>query len=364
MIQLLCTGLPELPEDYQPYQYAAHRLHRLEFVEQAHSIKIALVTEGEDLNLYKKFRKALYQMQYNAGSQNFVDLGGYKGGEAGLAELLDFLLKKGIFCVVIGRSNKLPVGLLKAYSHYLQPIRMAWVSSQIHLGSRTNPFVLHRLLEQYPDYLGQLNCIGYQSYFTDPEVLSKLRQYGFETQRLGQLQEQIQDVEPMLRHSHSLGFDLSAIAASQAPASRQPNPNGFTAQAACQIMRYAGMSDQLNSIGIYNYAPLEDHNGQTAMLLAQMFWYAVEGFQQRFGEVPPQMDQLTRYEVQLPVGQLPVSFFKSSRSERWWFYVFEKEESMALDHLDPLRLIPCSYQDYLISCEGDVPERILLALGG
>ena len=43
-------------------------------------------------------------------------------------------------------------------------------------------------------------------------------------------------------------------------------------------MRYAGLSDKITSVGIFEYNQNLDVNGQTAFLLAQMIWYFIEGF--------------------------------------------------------------------------------------
>lgn len=362
MIESLCSGQTMPPDYYQDYQYAAHLLQATDFDRYRDHIKIALITEGEDLLPYQKFRDALYLMQYNGCPHSFIDLGGYKGGEAGLAELIDFLDKKNILSIVVGQSPFIPKALLEAHSRKTHPIKMAWANASLDWGTVTSPSLLKLLLEKHPDYLAQLNCMGYQSYFVDPQLLTHLEQQLFETYRLGKLQEQMYEVEPMLRNVQAFGFNLSAIAAVHSPASLAPNPNGFSAKEACQIMRYAGMSDLLNQVALYTYEPEADKRGLSALLMAQMVWYLVEGYQQRAAEAPPILEQLIRYELQLPVGQLPVSFFKSTKTDRWWFYVFEEANQLSLDQIDPLQLQACSYQDYLTTCEGDVPERLLMAL--
>jgi formiminoglutamase len=362
MINSLCSGIPKLPHNPQDYQYGARLIFRPDFDQYADQIKIALVTEGEDLTPYAAFRQAFYKLAYNAPKHGFIDLGGYKGQEAGLTELLDLLHKKGIFTIVVGQSPHIPLALLEAHSHNTSAISMALADSCLDFGTEAAPSLLKKLLLKYPDYLGQLNFMGYQSYFVDKSALQFLQQQLFETYRLGKLQEQMHEAEPMLRNMSAFSFQLASIAAVHSPASHNPNPNGFKAQEACQIMRYAGMSDRMNSIALYGYAPEKDDAGLTAMLLAQMFWYAVEGFNQRTNEVPPVLEDLVRYELQLAVGHLPISFFKSNRTERWWFYVFEHGEQKAIEKLDIDRLYPCSYQDYLLTCEGDLPERIMMAL--
>jgi formiminoglutamase len=68
----------------------------------------------------------------------------------------------------------------------------------------------------------------------------------FDSYRLGQIRDNIQESEPIIRHADMLSFDFSAIKHSDAPANEVPQPNGFYSEEACQMMRYAGMNDKLN----------------------------------------------------------------------------------------------------------------------
>jgi hypothetical protein len=167
-------------------------------------------------------------------------------------------------------------------------------------------------------------------------------------------------VEPLVRDADMLSFDLSAIRQADAPALKGATPNGFTGEEACQICRYAGMSDRLSSIGIYNFNPVFDRNEQTAQLIAQMIWYFTEGFYNR------KDDKLTltekdfyRYIVHLEDGHHDLHFWKSRKSDRWWL-----EIAMVPDpgkkKAKPL-LVPCSYSDYRIASAGELPERWIKA---
>ena len=69
---------------------------------------------------------------------------------------------------------------------------------------------------------------------------------------------------------------LSEISFADAPANEN-SPNGFSGEEACMLTRYAGMSNQLSSIGIYGYEPQADVNELTAKQIAQMLWYFIDG---------------------------------------------------------------------------------------
>jgi hypothetical protein len=64
------------------------------------------------------------------------------------------------------------------------------------------------------------------------------------------VKENIEEMEPVIRNCQIFSFDINAIAHSFAP-SNTLSPNGFSGEEACVLMRYAGMSPNINSIGIY-----------------------------------------------------------------------------------------------------------------
>ncbi|OYY04378.1 MAG: hypothetical protein B7Y76_02535 [Sphingobacteriia bacterium 35-40-5] len=131
-------------------------------------------------------------------------------------------------------------------------------------------------------------------------------------------------------------------------------PNGFYGENACQIARYAGMNDKLSSIGFYEYNPAYDLNGQTAMLLAQMVWYFVDGFYNRKKEFPllPKSQYIT-YRAGLKDGSHELIFVKSKKSDRWWMQVpYPAGKSKNERH----HLVPCRYEDYQTANSGEMPD--------
>ena len=54
--------------------------------------------------------------------------------------------------------------------------------------------------------------------------------------------------------AHLLSFDVCSIANTYAPATTL-SPNGLEGEEACVLMRYAGMSPNINTVGIYGYDP-------------------------------------------------------------------------------------------------------------
>lgn len=108
-----------------------------------------------------------------------------------------------------------------------------------------------------------------------------MQKLNFDIHRLGQARSKMDDVEPIIRNADLVSFDIGAIRHSEAPGNANASPNGFFGDEACQLSRYAGISDKCTSIGIYELNPEFDPNNLTSHLVAQMVWCFADGFYNR-----------------------------------------------------------------------------------
>jgi hypothetical protein len=178
----------------------------------------------------------------------------------------------------------------------------------------------------------------------------------FDVYRLGSIRESLDEAEPLARDADMLTFDISSVRQADAPGCLQANPNGFYGEEVCKIMRYAGLSDKLSSIGFYEYNPACDMNGQTAKLIAQMIWYFIEGFYNRKNDHPHRdKSDYVKYTVSIKDHKDQLVFYKSKKSDRWWMDVPVKKNFKNV--YERHHLIPCSYGDYEIACRDDIPDR-------
>jgi hypothetical protein len=176
----------------------------------------------------------------------------------------------------------------------------------------------------------------------------------FDVNRLGDFYGNVAVSEPIIRNANLLSFDISAIRSSDACGNGNAGPNGFYGEEACQICRYAGMSDKLTSIGFYEFNPAYDSNGQTAMLLAQMIWYFIDGFYHRKKDFPLQpKSQFLIYRASLKDNTHELVFVKSKKTDRWWMQV---PYPVGNSKNERYHLVPCRYEDYQIAVSGDMPD--------
>lgn len=338
------------------------------------NFNIAIIGVGEERNSNNSgcatapnhVRKYLYRLTGFDTTTKIIDFGNLKIGATiddtyfALSSILEHLLKKNVLPIIIGGSQDLTYANFLAYKNLEQTVNLVSVDSKFDLGEADEELssdnFLTKILLQQPNYLFNYSNIGYQSYFADKEHLELISKLYFDAYRLGQVQKSIEEVEPIVRNADILSFDISAIRQSEAPANKNASPNGFYGEQACQITRYAGMSDKLTSIGFYEINPELDSNGQTAHSVAQMIWYFIDGFNNRKNDFPVgSRKTYLKYMVNMQDGENEVVFYKSDKSERWWMDVpYPSHNKIKFErHV----LVPCSYHDYKTACENEVPNR-------
>ena len=181
-----------------------------------------------------------------------------------------------------------------------------------------------------------------------------LNDLNFDSIRLGNVTSKIRNIEPILRNTDLLSFDLSAIRHSDMSANKYSSPNGLTGVEACKIMRYAGLSDKLSLLSICEYNQLLDLSGQSSQLISQMVWYFLDGVKSRKNELNPNIKNCIKYTVSFDDGKNEIIFYKSNLSARWWMGVpFKNLDSSNLDYY----FVACSYEDYEQANKGEIPNK-------
>lgn len=301
-------------------------------------------------------RRQLYQLHYWHTAVKLADLGNIKPG-AGLADsyaavktVLQELFSLNKTVVLLGGSHDLTLAQYFAYSAMGKQIEATCIDATIDLRSespvRSENFLMEMLTGE-PNFVKHYNHIAFQSYYVHPRMLETMDKLRFDCHRLGMVQERIDEMEPVLRNSHLVSFDISAIKYSDAPAN-QHSPNGLTGVEACTLCRHTGMSNQLSSFGIYGYRPELDVNELTARQIAQMLWYFIDGKNRAKQEVPLS-DTANYNEFHTVFAEVDTLFMQSKKTGRWWM------------RLPNDKMIPCSYTDYVHASHNEIPERWLRA---
>jgi formiminoglutamase len=301
-------------------------------------------------------RKELYQLHFWHKDVSITDMGNIKTGAtitdsyAAVKTVLAELLRLNKTVVILGGSHDITLAQYFAYKEINKIIEATCIDASINLRGespeRSENFLMEMLTSE-PNLIKHYNHIGFQSYFVHPRMLETMDKLRFDCYRLGVAKENMEEMEPVIRNTHLLSFDISAIKNSDAPASTQ-SPNGFSGEEACMLTRYAGMSNNISSFGIYGYLPQQDKHDLTAKQIAQMLWYFIDGKSRSKQEaVIEDRHQFNEYHCTLT--EVDTIFLQSKKTGRWWLQLPNK------------KFIACSYKDYANASQNEIPERWLRA---
>ncbi len=353
-------------ENYNPLQYGNTVLNFHTDNFEWEKIDVVLIGCGE--RRYSKentnwseghnaIRKAFYRMYQWLNDVTILDMGNIIQGatpedtKAALSTVLHELQQAGKLAVVIGGSQDLTMEQYQAFKKSEKMINAAAIDMLIDLEESetlNDKSYLMNLLTHAPNFVSHFSLIGFQSYYTNPKLLETLDKLRFDCFRVGKVRENIDAMEPILRDCDLLSIDLNALRYSDVPFLKNASPNGFAGDEICQLMRYAGMSGQMRSVGIYGYDNSEDTNGQGAEQVAQMIWYLVEGC--HIAKLEADFARKSEFEeYKFMFSNYDFTFIKSRRTGRWWI------------QLPDNNYIPCAYTDYLAATQNEIPERWLRA---
>ena len=308
------------------------------------------------INAADAIRKQLYQLHYWHTDVIIADIGNIKTGAtlndsyAAVKTVLAELLRMKKTVVILGGSHDITLAQYFAYKELQQVVEVTCVDATINLKGenplRSENFLLEMLTGE-PNLVKHYNHIGFQSYFVHPRMLETMDKLRFDCYRVGAARENLEEMEPVIRNTNLLSFDISAIKYSDSPASSE-SPNGFSGEEACILARFAGLSNKLNSFGIYGYLPQQDDKELTAKQISQMLWYFIDGKSRSKQEAAIEdRDYFNEYHSSFT--EVESVFLQSKKTGRWWMQLPNK------------KFIPCSYHDYVQASRNEIPERWLRA---
>ncbi|MBK6527024.1 MAG: formimidoylglutamase [Crocinitomicaceae bacterium] len=311
------------------------------------------------------FRKSFYSLYAGDWKSKIYDLGVVKPGKkvedtfAAVTEIIHELVKAKVTPVIVGGSQDLTLALYKGYQKLEQTVNILDIDASLDMGNPENPVSPHNWLSKIivhkPGYLFNYSLIGYQSYYVNPAEIALLDKMYFDSFRLGEFYADETMVEPIVRNADILSFDMNSIRSSDFRGNQKNAPHGFYGEDACRIMRYAGWSDKLTCLGIFNFSQTDVSLLHDSNLLAQMVWYFLEGFNLRKKDYPiGSKTNYTRYAVSLDDFKDEIVFYKSDKSGRWWMEVpYPKIKGMKFQrHL----MVPCNYEVYQRALENEMPD--------
>ena len=312
-----------------------------------------------------EIRRQLYSLYCWKKEVKIYDLGNLILGDtvedtyAILTEVIAFLIDSKIIPFLLGGSNDLVFPCYKAYEQLEQVVNFVSIDSSFDLGNENEPIksnsYLSKIIVQQPNYLLNFANIGYQTYNNSPRSIELMDKLFFETFRVGMIRQNMEEAESVIRNAHTLAIDISSIRRSDAPANPHSSANGFYGEEICRLAYFAGMNDNLSSIGLYEYDPTLDYHNQTSQLIAHIIWYFVEGFINRQNDLSfKNRNNYVKHSVSVSDAAKDLVFYQSKKTGRWWVVVpiYHTKKEMEQKHY-----LPCSQSDFEKACADQVPER-------
>jgi formiminoglutamase len=361
------VNLYELSDDegYKDTQLGKHIFVNDEFFPEIEHADLVIVGCGEtrgqfvssDINATPNaIRKQFYNLFQWHPEVQLADIGNIKAGSslndtyAALKAVVNELISHNKRVVILGGSHDLTLAQYGAYAQSNTIIEATCVDARLDLNMDSalpsDSFLMEMLVGE-PNFIRHYNHIGFQSYLVHPTMLETIDKLRFDCYRVGRVKANMEDMEPVIRNSQLFSFDISAIQYSHAPANRL-TPNGFTGEEACMLMQYAGMSNNVNTIGLYGYLPSFDQHDLTAKQISHMLWYLMDGVLK--GKQEAKLEERDHFtEFRMAFAEVETTFLQSKRTGRWWMEIPDG------------KMIACSHIDYMVASSNDIPERWMRA---
>lgn len=331
-------------------------------------LQIAIIGLSEQRNSFfanpqynvNQFRQAFYELYPGNWNLKIADLGDLSNGAKvkdtyfAIKEIGYHLKQMNIIPVFIGGSHDLIFPLYQVFQDFKELVNMVSVDRSFDFSQEdeliSGRSYMSKIIMDKPNVLNNYTNLGFQNYYCALEEKDLMDKLYFEGIRLGKVLEDTRLVEPVFRDADIVGFDMKCLSWEAIADPLKGQPNGIDSRSICTLSRYAGISDRVGFMGLYELPSTPMMN----QLAAQMVWYFIEGVQYRFDEYPVNTNEgFLKYSVTL--SNQTIIFQKSEKSNRWWMeltndtYLDNKTKTSAL--------LACTKNDYDSASQDIIPER-------
>ena len=329
-------------------------------VSEARGSKFGGISKAPDA-----IRSSFYNLYPEHFKHHIIDLGNIIPGETiqdtyyALESLTRDVCRESKLFIVLGGSNDLALPFYKGLESAERLIALVDIDAKLDVGSMDedvrNFAFKEKIITHKPNYLFNYSNIGYQSYLENQHLVDLFGDLSFDLHRLGEVRGNVKNMEPVIRNADLLLFDGTVLKTADFPSNPLQLPNGIYAEEACQLMRYAGISDTLSFVGMFNLDESKDRGTTSGQLYAQMLWCLLEGYQARVGDYPfGSVNTYAKYIVNWEVTIDPLVFYKSNKSDRWWIEAPKSLNKRLTNSYH--KLIPCTFNDYEVAQRNQIPS--------
>jgi len=314
----------------------------------------------ESLNL-ENFRREFYSLFYGNWSANILDLGDVISGKSysdtyyAVNSIHQDLINQNIVVIFIGGGQDFTFPIYQSLSKKHNKVNISSVDNKFDFGKIKKQFssssYMSKIIMDKKNSLNHFCNLGYQTFLNSQEEIDLLNKFNFESHRLGEITENIKIVEPVLRETNLLTVDFKSIKSSELNFVHNYS-NGFESSQFCSVLRYAGMSNSINSVGLFELL----NSSISSALLSQSIWYFIEGYCLRIKE-DPNSSNFKGYTYNVFCEGTNLKFYNSELSQKWWVEFINEIETKNIS-----LLLPCNKRDYLMACDGTFSDRLIMFL--
>lgn len=299
-------------------------------------------------------RKELYRLAKPSAKTGVADFGNLKpsfslkGNYQALRDIIEFFNELDIVTLIIGGSQDLTIGMCLAHQT-IPYFSLTTIDTFLDVKQAREPLgernYLTRIFNIIPQVF-QFNLIGYQGHFVPEEYLSKTK--GIKGHfSLGNIRDDISQTEPVFRNSDVVSFDMCSIKLTEAPGSLNGTPNGLNSEEACQLSRFAGLSNRVKTFGLFGFNPDKPDDIGTNQLAAQIAWYFIEAISYRSTDIQNSLADVTSFQVEVSGVENPLIFLKNNTTNQWWMQFENKNRELVY--------FACSENTYQMATTDEIP---------
>ncbi|WP_419869607.1 formimidoylglutamase [Chryseobacterium sp. CT-SW4] len=298
-------------------------------------------------------RKEFYKLSQLDFEVPVIDLGDLVSGKTVedshyiLQEVLSACHYKNAVPVIIGGSNDFAFSLFSALNFHQKNINYTQISNIISLkqGESINEQTfLSKILGSKNFSIKNYHHLGYQKHLNETDSIKLIKEVQFDIVRLAEMMNSTEKTEPFFRKADLVTVNCDAVESFNDPFSMNPQVNGLNKREICAYMKEIGLSDNLQSVGIFNYNIYSD-NQLNHQLLAQMLWYLIEGI-----NIQRSHPKERHYEMfYVLIDDTEYAFRRDVFSNLWFFGKDENIENC----------IPCSRKDFDEAKKGWLNPRLM-----
>ncbi|MCW3170186.1 formimidoylglutamase [Chryseobacterium sp. 09-1422] len=289
---------------------------------------------------FTAIRREFYKLSKLDFEIPVVDLGDLVSGKSVedshyiLQEVLSECHTKRAIPVIVGGSNDFAFSLFSGLNFHQQNINYTQISNIISLkndeGINEHTF-LSKILGSKNFSIKNYHHLGYQKHLNEADSVKLIKEVEFDIVRLAEMMNSTERTEPYFRKADLVTVNCDAIESFSDAFSMNPQVNGLNRREICAYMKEIGLSENLKSVGIFNYN-IYTENQLNHQLLAQMLWYLIEGI--NIQQSHPKERQYEMFYVLIEDRQY--AFKRDTFSNLWYFGDDENIENC----------IPCSRKDF------------------